>query len=175
MARKKAGKKELAVEERLQQEKEYGLKSIQEELKFINTPSYYFNIDDEVKCGSLKQCVIDDVLYDGKVYGLKCIATNANYGNPFDYETYRVVPWTSVRPITYGDTNFAENQNVKLDFYNSTVEGLILMNYHFGIDFDPEYQRGYVWELKDKELLIDSIFKNIDIGKFVFIHLSDEE
>ena len=27
----------------------------------------------------------------------------------------------------------------------------------------------------DKELLLDSVFKNIDIGKFVFIRLSDSE
>ena len=39
----------------------------------------------------------------------------------------------------------------------------------------PDYQRGYVWEQEDKELLLDSIFKNIDIGKFVFIRLSDSE
>lgn len=31
------------------------------------------------------------------------------------------------------------------------------------------------WNQKDKELLLDSIFKNIDIGKFVLIHISDEE
>ena len=36
---------------------------------------------------------------------------------------------------------------------------------------NPDYQRDYVWELSDKQLLIDSIFNNIDIGKFAFIHL----
>lgn len=40
---------------------------------------------------------------------------------------------------------------------------------------NPEYQRGYVWELEDKQLLIDSIFNNIDIGKFAFIHLDDKK
>ena len=51
----------------------------------------------------------------------------------------------------------------------------MLKQYGFGIDFDPDYQRGYVWNDTDKELLLDSVFKNIDIGKFVLIHLSDEE
>lgn len=37
------------------------------------------------------------------------------------------------------------------------------------------YQRGYVWTKEDKELLIDSVFNNIDIGKFVLVHLSDYE
>jgi uncharacterized protein with ParB-like and HNH nuclease domain len=29
-----------------------------------------------------------------------------------------------------------------------------------------------VWELEDKVALIDSIFNNVDIGKFAFIHLN---
>lgn len=31
---------------------------------------------------------------------------------------------------------------------------------------DPEWQRGYIWNLKDERLLIDSIFRNIPIPKF---------
>lgn len=175
MARKKAEKKELTVEERLQQEKEHGLSAIERELPFINEPSYSFNVGDKVVYGALKESIVDEIFYDGKVYGLKCIATNNNYGNPYDYETYRVAAWTEVRPIINGDTSFAENQEVKLDYFNSTVESLIRKHYHFGVDFDPDYQRGYVWDQKDKELLLDSVFKNIDIGKFTFIKLSNDE
>ena len=40
---------------------------------------------------------------------------------------------------------------------------------HAGIDFDVEYQREHVWELEDKVSLIDSIFNNVDIGKFVLV------
>lgn len=64
---------------------------------------------------------------------------------------------------------------MRLNYYNTTIESLLRKNYSFGIDLDPEYQRGYVWDRGDKELLLDSIFKNIDIGKFVLIHLFDEE
>lgn len=142
----------------------------------MNTPSYYFDVGDKVSYGALKESIVDEVLYDGKVYVLKCIATDNNYGNPFDYETYRVTSWVNVRPIGCStNTNFAENQEVRLDFFNSTIESLLLRQYSSGIDFDPDYQRGYVWDQNDKELLLDSIFKNIDIGKFVLIHLSDEE
>jgi uncharacterized protein with ParB-like and HNH nuclease domain len=41
--------------------------------------------------------------------------------------------------------------------------------YFFGVNFEPDYQRDYVWELEDKIALIDSIFNNVDIGKFAFI------
>lgn len=174
MAKKKVVK-ELTPEEKLQNEKQRGIENIQRELAYINEPTYSFNIGDEVIYGSLKQSIVDDILYDGKVYGLKCIATDHNYGNPYDYETYRIVSWVNIRPFTHSNTNFAENQDIRISFNNSTIEHLIHHHYHFGIDFNPEYQRGYVWEQKDKELLIDSIFKNIDIGKFVLIRLSDDE
>ncbi len=171
-----AKKKELTKEEKLQREKENGLNNIERKVPYLNTPSYFFDVGDKVSFGALKESVIEEVLYDGKAYVLKCVATDNNYGNPFDYETYRVASWVNVRPIgSNADTNFSENQDVRLDYYNSTVEGLLLKQYGFGIDFDPDYQRGYVWNDTDKELLLDSVFKNIDIGKFVLIHLSDEE
>ena len=174
MAKKKVVK-EMTHEEKLQAEKQHHLDMIQRELAYISEPTYHFNVGDEVVYGSLKKCVVDDILYDGKVYGLRCIATDNNYGKPFDYETYRVASWVKVRPISHSNTNFAENQDVRISFNNSTIESLMHHHYHFGIDFNPEYQRGYVWEQKDKELLIDSIFKNIDIGKFVLMRLNDDE
>ena len=170
-----AKKKELTIEEKLEQEKQSGLRNIENELSNINKPSYSFNIGDKVRYGNLKESIVDEVLYGGKVYGLKCIATNNNYGNPYDYETYRVAMWTEVRPLGSGDTEFAENQDVKLYFNNSHIESLIHKHYHFGVDFNPDYQRGYVWEQEDKALLLDSLFKNIDIGKFLSIRLSDDE
>lgn len=169
-------KKELTKEEKLQREKENELSNIERKIPYLNTPSYFFDIGDKVNYGALKENIVEEVLYDGKVYVLKCVATDNNYGNPFDYETYRVVPWVDVRPIvSNADTNFSENQDVRLNYYNSIIEELLLKQYGFGIDFDPDYQRGYVWDNMDKELLLDSIFKNIDIGKFVLIHLSDVE
>jgi len=49
------------------------------------------------------------------------------------------------------------------------MDSLLTNIYNFGVDFEPKYQRGLVWEQKDKDLLIDSIFNGVDIGKFVFI------
>lgn len=175
MSRKKVEKKELTIEEKLAREKEQGLSMIEREIPFLNTPTYSFAIGDKVIYGSLKESIVDEILFDEKVYGLRCIAVANNYGKPYEYETYRVVAWTEVRPIECGDTDFSENQNIKLYYNNSELHSLIHSYYSFGIDMNPDYQRGYVWGQEDKELLIDSIFKNIDIGKFVLIHLSNSE
>lgn len=124
MAKKKA-ERELTKEEKLQQEKRKGIEQIQRELPFINTPSYFFNIGDIVSYGAMKKSVVEDILYDGKVYVLMCIATNHNYGKPYDYETYRVTSWVEVRPVCRdNNTSFSENQNVRLDYYNSTMNYL---------------------------------------------------
>lgn len=170
MARKK--KKELTMEEKLSFEKENGLKNIEEEKQHFNVPTYEFKIGDKVAYGALKESIVDYISEDKKVYGLKCIATDNNYGNPYDYETYRVCGWQDIRPLGEGDTDFGRNQEIKIDFINSTISSLIYKYYSFGINMEPEYQRGYVWDLNDKILLIDSIFNNIDIGKFAFIHLN---
>ena len=62
----------------------------------------------------MKEATVDEIFYDGKVYGLRCIATSNNYGNPYYYKTYRIASWVDVRPIIGGDTNFSENQDVRL-------------------------------------------------------------
>ena len=113
MARKKVNK-ELTIEEQLQKERENELNFIKDEVPHLNEPTYRFEIGDKVKYGALKDCTVKEVLYDGKVYGLHCISTEENYGNPYDREVYRVVGWTSVRPLTNGDSRFSKNQNVKI-------------------------------------------------------------
>ena len=116
-----AKKKELTIEEKLEQEKRSGLSNIKTELSHINEPSYFFNIGDKVRYGNLKESIVDEVLYGGKVYGLKCIATNDNYGNLYDYETYRVVSWVAIRPLTHGTTDFTENQDIRLNYNNTRL------------------------------------------------------
>ena len=175
MARQKSNKKESTEYERLQKERNIGLRDIERIIQFINNPTYFFKVAEEVIYGAFKKCVIDDIFDNGKYYGLICDSVDNNYGNPIEYKTYRVAAWQEIRPINHGNTSFSENQDIKMYFNNSTIKSLLYYNYSFGIDFNPEYQRGYVWDQKDKELLIDSVFKNIDIGKFVLIHLSDKE
>lgn len=56
---------------------------------------------------------------------------------------------------------------------------------HGGVNFDPYitdadgkrvfYQRGLVWTLEQKQLLIDSIYNGIEIGKFIFRYKSWED
>ena len=168
-----ARKKELTPEEKFLREKERDMGFIKERIQNLNEPSYFFNIGDKVQYGAIEESIVDEILYDGKVYVLRT-KKRAPFNGAHEEDGCAVVAWCDIRPLEYGNTTFARNQDVRLYFQSSSIESLIFKYYHFGVDMEPEYQRGYVWDESDKELLLDSIFNNIDIGKFVFISVSDE-
>ena len=175
MARKTT-KKELTTEERLKQEKQQCYNELAEQIKFVSAPTHYYNVGDEVLFGAFKKAVIEEVLADSKAYLLYCDAINNNYGNPIEYNTYRLATWTSIRLRSeVSDTDFTENDEIRLYFANTSIESLLHKAYYFGIKMNPDYQRDFVWDDADKEYLIDSIFKGIDIGKFVLVHRTDKE
>ena len=62
-----------------------------------------------------------------------------------------------IRAIKHNDSNFSKNQDVRINFNNSTIESLLHTYYNFGINMNPDYQRDYVWTMEDKLLLIDII------------------
>jgi hypothetical protein len=103
---------------------------------------------------------------------------------------------TEYDPAYVGEDPFEEQDYwAQISFSNITMMGLLLLaGYDFeskqvkattadsggtygGINFDPEvtdrtgakvkYQRPLVWDLHDKQLLIDSIYRGLEIGKFV--------
>lgn len=116
-----------------------------------------FAVNDIVQTINGTKLIIDEVFDDGKFYGFK------------ENNNYKVLPWINIVP--YSDNNEAEfsiKDLEKISFYKQTISSLLHMVYYFGVDFNPDYQRDLVWTDKDKSYLIDSIFKNIEIGKFAF-------
>ena len=177
MARPKV-KKGLSPEEKLAESRAVALREIEEAVRYQNEPTYFFKPGDHVAYGAMNDSVVEEVLHDGKAYLLKCVATENNYGNPYTYETYRGVYWVNVRPLKTmedAETNVSDIPDIRLFFLNQTVESLLHKYYHFGVDMNPDYQRDFVWNATDKEYLLDSIFKGIDIGKFVFVNRPDEK
>lgn len=178
MARRaKEAKAELTPEQKLAEERARLLlpDKVKEVVAFMSEPAYRFAVGEEVRYGAMKSSVVEEIIEDGKAYLLKCIAVHNNYGKPYESECYRLVKWVNVRPMVAGDTNFAVTDDLWLRFNNGTVESLLSKCYLFGVDMDPDYQRGYVWDDSDREYLIESIFQNVDIGKFVFVHLDGDE
>lgn len=131
--------------------------------KSMGEPTYTHNIGEHVRFGHLKNCVICDIQeIDGEViYGF-------SYGENGDEYMYDA--WYNVRKdISRGITSFSSDDDVRIHFYNTTLESLLQKYYLSGVDMNPPYQRDYVWDDKDRESLLDSIFNHIEIGKFAFI------
>lgn len=89
-------------------------------------------------------------------------------------ETHR--PWTELLPegATFRNESFnkrAEMMDARVSFHNCNLDSLVHKYYFFGVDMNPEYQRGFVWTMDDKIKLIESIFDGVEIGKFAFVKL----
>ena len=173
-----AKKNQLSQEEIRQRNLEQRFKEHMERIQRCPEPTYQFQAGDEVSIGNLVHPVIEEVLENGKVYKIRYSSIHNNYGNPYQEDGLeRYAFWYELRPISKTTQSIVQNADIRLQFHPVSINSILNDYYHFGIDMNPEYQRGYVWETEDKEKLIESIFHNIDIGKFVFIHndYSDED
>lgn len=143
-----------------------------EALPFLTTPpaERMLSVGDEVVVGQLRNCIVEEVLYDGKIYRVSYDREDRDLGLVHD-ENY--FTWTDLRKRNrIKHTNLLAVDNRIVPIYSQRqLEGLLTMVYHFGVDFSPSYQRDFVWTEEEKVALIDSIYHGVDIGKFVFVHL----
>lgn len=163
-------KKQLTFKEKEQQKIESDLKHIKEDYAYIPEPTYLFNVGDKVTIGSLKDCTIEKIIDNGKLYVVDYTHVNNNYGNPIETKHSKIVSmWADIRKMQNNTISLIENTDIDIRYSQREISSLLNHTYHFGFNLNPDYQRGDVWTLKDKQNLISSIFKNIDIGKFTFI------
>jgi hypothetical protein len=139
-------------------------------------PTRQFKVNDRVVLGHHEEVYIREVGEGGMYYTCEAINVKRNT-NDMGHNEFHVVSWVNIYPYdtAKSDTNFAKEDRYYIRQLNSSLRSIIHLVYgsHAGVDFDAEYQREHVWKLEDKTALIDSIFNNIDIGKFLFVQLDD--
>lgn len=137
------------------------------------------------RSGELLYVTVDEIAPDCSKYLLKKDKTKTwvdanlivardlrNAGaNPFNIRDVncRVVAFT-LQSILFGLNILEEETDEKLIFrINDTpVKGLNWNPFVFDKDGNKvHYQRGFVWSLHDKQLLVDSIYNGLDCGKIV--------
>ena len=164
MSNKRSTNKQPSREEKLEM-------FVRDNCQFLPDPTYYFSVDDFVVIGNLKKARVVDVILDGLVYE---IAHDIVDKNGYLTDTHTMfVRWLDIRPLNLSDdtTSLQSNSDLKLHYQNRTIDGLFSVYYKFGLNMNPPYQRGHVWTDEDKISLIKSVFSNVDIGKFVVVHL----
>lgn len=139
-------------------------------------PNRFFEVGEEVEAfhANWENVVVIEKIESGFGYEVSYVSTKENYGNPFKENKTTFVEWFHLRKINKkrNEDDFHKRNILKrFDFFQSSIDSLVNKVFFSGVDFSPSYQRDLVWELSDKELLIESIFHGRDIGKFVFCFL----
>jgi hypothetical protein len=140
------------------------------ELGLLRMPPRHrrFKVGDRVQYGAHRETYVREVYKDGMYYLIECIAVKRERDQP-PHNEKQIQEWHQLFPFETKDTEFRQEEKYYIRQSNSGIGSLLHMTHRAGVDFDVEYQREHVWTLADKVALIDSIFNNIDIGKFVFI------
>lgn len=165
---------QLTAEQLAENQKQSQLKDIKERIdngSIPLNPTRLFKVGDSVKIGNLQNIVVTEVLFDGLAYAVHYDFMGKRYGNPVRESGDGIWDWINVFPMTSyckGDSMCIKD-DVEIRFYNNDIDSLIHKVYYAGVDFNPNYQRDLVWSMEQKLSLMDSIFNNIEIGKFTFI------
>lgn len=168
MAKRKV---EINLEELKQKRLDSAEKEILEKIEFGITPKNpvrTFIVDERVLWGAHKECYVRKIGIDNLYYLIESCNVVRERNKPAQNELHWI-EWFEIFKYDKKTTTtvFREENKYNIRYCNSSIESLIHYIYHAGIDFDVDYQRDYVWDVSDKIALIDSIFKNIDIGKFL--------
>lgn len=139
----------------------------------ISEPTILYNIGDNVQLGNLHDTVITGIFHNGKVYSVDTTYIDNNYGNPISHREHRYAPWMDLYPIQSNKNEFIDfvkrDKEIagRMNTTNINIDSLLHTYYYSKLNIDVEFQRGLVWTLEQKELLLHSIYFNCPIGAFV--------
>lgn len=162
----------LSEEEFLIQREEQEIKDCRE--MHVSKPTIFYSVGDRVELGNITETHILKVMDDGMFYKVHCKHITIKHGKEVISEDDRYVSWIQIIPYRTlkektSVKELSDKDDYRLKYLQQDIMGLFTKVYNFGVDFDPDYQRPLVWTLEDKQYLIESIFNNVDIGKFCFV------
>lgn len=172
MAKKKVEQRELSEEERRQEAwKQHAARGREERNVPLPTESRRLSPGDELELGNLEDVVVLETSEDGRFALLSYTRTDNNYGKPIvTKNNYGVWAWIECfKKSETVDTEFRRKKSLAPAFMNSDVRSLLSTVFYRGVIDNPDYQREYVWSQEDKEALIESVFKERNLGTFLFV------
>lgn len=137
----------------------------------IPEPSYFHQIGDRVNYGAWEFTEILDVIDGGKIYKCFSCTMHNHYGTPVYGDKVHYEMWFDLGFYKKDwPDRLEEGRDIRFHYSQRDLSGILsMMHSDYGIDLEPDYQRGNVWTDAQKVALIDSVFRNIDIGKFTII------
>lgn len=137
----------------------------------------------DVEIGHLVDAKIVGMSDDQRILVIEVHDIGKRYGQPYDngrvlrgaWKWHQVIPKIQTVQTQFTDDSAASQALCRGNRMQTGLDGLILSTTSRGFWSNPLYQRGYVWTDADREHLLDSVFRGLDIGKFVFISDRDED
>lgn len=139
----------------------------------VPEPTVFYAVGDEVKWGGMIKSTVLEIYDNGKIYLLDCVTTKAYSSDTYE-NCLRIAVWYDVyKPIKSLEhvPVIRKRDDTRIEFFRSDLSSLLFKYYDFIVNMNPEYQRDLVWTETQEQALLDSIYNNIEIGKFAFIHL----
>jgi hypothetical protein len=141
----------------------------------IPEPCHVFEVGDRVCFGAWDWSAVLEVCRNGKFYKIISVTRHTNCNVP-DHSVLKIhyIQWYDLLPYRTEEEipieRFESTDYIHFNYQNRDIRGLLYMYFSdYGFDLNPEYQRGNVWTLEQKQALIRSIFDQVDIGKFAVI------
>lgn len=140
------------------------------------TPTRFYKVGERVRYGAWDWTGVLASYEHGRYYKLFSVTYHTGRNVP-DGSAWKIhyLAWYECQPYHTAEEDDAierEEQDEDIFFSYSQRDIRSLLNYYFqefGIDLEPEYQRGNVWTISQKRALISSMFRNVDIGKIAII------
>lgn len=133
-------------------------------LKYIPAPEMPINVGDKYRLTHNTQTItVLETLYDGRVIKYSVDSSDTD---DYEYCVYYDLANTKFESEVLFNRNYYNSNG-----YNSCLSSLYSKVLYFGVNADPEYQRGLVWSLENKKSYIRHLFnENNSSGVFVFAH-----
>lgn len=139
----------------------------------IPEPTRFYSVGQEIIWGQHPVARVEKII-DDKIVVISAPTLKERYdenNKKVSYEDhedrlYNCGEWYKFIPVSPAANQFSSSRRIHRAI-TTTIEGLLYKVLYFGLDDSPNYQRGYVWNEKDKERLLDSIFAGRDIGKMI--------
>jgi hypothetical protein len=132
--------------------------------EYLPPPRRRFALGQRVRVGHLGDPVVEGESADGRFIRVSFLTDDGVRDGRL------VVPWVSVFPEKHTEKELTQPA-FHMHEYVRDIHSLVTMALGHGIDMDPPYQRGLVWRIWDKRLLVKSIFEQRDLGKIVLRRL----
>lgn len=174
-AKKQTPPVKLTLDQQIQAAIDSGRSLEEYAIQHLPIPATVPSVGDEVYLGHLDDAIVVAVVDEGRRVAVRHTPARTRSDSAPLEKVVRVVPTFEVqKKCDASQDNFSTPNHYQLNYSQRDVSGLLTMLTAFGVDMNPSYQRELVWDEADKVRLIDSIFNQVDIGKFVFRKLPFE-